>query len=566
MVNRLSSGRVQGIRRSQPASTVVRGRLVHDDVERTPLHQLRVEVFFHDGRRESFLARGITGANGRFGIHVALPARWEGKRLQLRVIELRPPQKKDEPLQRRWRVIARLETEPMENPDRTDVGQVAVPHWEYRAGPLPRLALSLDDPPQVPSEAAEASFRIRHRRALEVHLSQPWLRDPNDPLGSVMSAWPPPTLPHDDGPEAVVALLLDSALSQRLEPEGEGWRLELPAGPAPAVGRAWHDYVSARFERAGATLAITEVRLGDAPTVVDGQDPRFPAAVVALGTRIRLESVVDEGLAGLHLCGERYAIAAWRHLRASPLATLLLPHLKDVALVNALGEGAVFTDPSLLLPLLPWSREGLALRLVRAVAERPMEEWSAPVPLCAGHRWAHVGARVATMLAHHVKRFVVNHEADLERHWVEVERFTADVDAHRPWADPAAPRPHADIGSTMDEPGIAAVERLCTSILFQTVFAFGWWRHHIVERLADPRAGTLLRRGSGDVPIPLTTGSQASLQAMIGRLLAPTGEHALVDDPEGDVLPVLRRDLTALEEELQPYGVDVRQFQARIIY
>ena len=43
---------------------------------------------------------------------------------------------------------------------------------------------------------------------------------------------------------------------------------------------------------------------------------------------------VDEHFAGTHLNTEQYAIAAYRNLRLNPVACLLLPHLKEVVLIN----------------------------------------------------------------------------------------------------------------------------------------------------------------------------------------------------------------------------------------
>src|SRR5258708_4017910 len=43
---------------------------------------------------------------------------------------------------------------------------------------------------------------------------------------------------------------------------------------------------------------------------------------------------VEEHFAGTHLNTEQYAVAAYRNLRLNPVAWLLLPHLKEVSLIN----------------------------------------------------------------------------------------------------------------------------------------------------------------------------------------------------------------------------------------
>ena len=53
---------------------------------------------------------------------------------------------------------------------------------------------------------------------------------------------------------------------------------------------------------------------------------------------------VDEHFSGTHLNGEQYAIAAYRNLRLNPIACLLLPHLKEVALINHTADKLLMQD------------------------------------------------------------------------------------------------------------------------------------------------------------------------------------------------------------------------------
>ena len=108
------------------------------DDERTPIARLRVEAFLDMGRREDHIGRATSGSDGRFSIAVDLPTAAMGHRVVVKVLERRSPVVPDEPESRRWRVVARARSAPLQAGEPVDFGRVTVAFWEYRPGPLPR--------------------------------------------------------------------------------------------------------------------------------------------------------------------------------------------------------------------------------------------------------------------------------------------------------------------------------------------------------------------------------------------------------------------------------------------
>jgi hypothetical protein len=218
-------------------------------------------------------------------------------------------------------------------------------------------------------------------------------------------------------------------------------------------------------------------------------------------------------------------------------------------------------------------------------------------PLCDAHIYARTAGIYWDMLVEYVDRFFAENEADIERYWFEVRRFSDDLVAHsvayRPPApdadivlddtneedDPAVPR--ATVGgevkairpiTTTDGPPTAAdianLKQACRYILFYATFYHSW----VHDRQRDdggeiPYGPHSLRNGSlgpeddiNILPLPRET-SFALLTIAIG---ADTRHGFILNNEEGDIPPLLLDLLKQRKPELVAIGFDPSQIRSHI--
>lgn len=284
-MHRSSLSRPPRVHPSQPGRLELRGRLVHDDDDATPLHGARVEVFFAHGSREDLLARCVSDANGRFALQLQLPPRFSGGSARVRVLELRAPLEVREALQSRWRVAARASSAPLFSAEPVDLGTIRVRWWEWRASPPPRLA---PDPVELaegrgPPLADRPVPPLWDRRVARL-AAPPDVDGPTLPIGALLSAvWTGPAgadgscqladpLGEEADPGVVLrrcALVRWLAAGLRLEQAAVAAHRHLRGPSAPWLlpllrGAAWTNAVAEHHLLAGAldeVLGVPAARL-----------------------------------------------------------------------------------------------------------------------------------------------------------------------------------------------------------------------------------------------------------------------------------------------------------------
>jgi hypothetical protein len=137
---------------------------------------------------------------------------------------------------------------------------------------------------------------------------------------------------------------------------------------------------------------------------------------------------VEEHFAGTHLNAEQYALAAYRNLRLNPVAGLLLPHLKEVALVNHSA------DTVLLAGYIPTAtaltRKGLRQRTRDLLGLQDWRGWQPMKAISPAHTCAQAGELFWEVLGEYVDEFFREHEGGIRRHWAEIQRFADDLVTH----------------------------------------------------------------------------------------------------------------------------------------
>jgi hypothetical protein len=137
---------------------------------------------------------------------------------------------------------------------------------------------------------------------------------------------------------------------------------------------------------------------------------------------------VEEHFAATHLNTEQYAVSAYRNLRLNPVAGLLLPHLKEVSLINHTADkmligGYIPTATAL-------THAGLQQRTRDILGLQDWRGWRPMEAISPAHTCAQAEKLFWDVLGEYVDTFFCRHEDGIKRHWVEIQRFSDDLVTH----------------------------------------------------------------------------------------------------------------------------------------
>ena len=137
---------------------------------------------------------------------------------------------------------------------------------------------------------------------------------------------------------------------------------------------------------------------------------------------------VDEHFAGTHVNTEQYAMAAYRNLRLSPIATLLFPHLKSVVLINHAA------DKILLKEYIPqasaFTYEGLLARCEDVMGVLDWKSWRPMKPLSEAHTSARAEQLFYDLTTQYVDYFIETNLEAIKKNWIEIYLFSEDLVNH----------------------------------------------------------------------------------------------------------------------------------------
>ena len=137
---------------------------------------------------------------------------------------------------------------------------------------------------------------------------------------------------------------------------------------------------------------------------------------------------LDEHLTATHLNVEQYAIAAFRNMRESPIASLLFPHLKEVVLVNHTA------DRILLREYIPNASAltgvAIAQRTKDLLGVQDWKNWKPMEVISEVHTYAKAENLFWKILRQYVDYFFEKNLEDIKNHWHAVYCFSNDIVAH----------------------------------------------------------------------------------------------------------------------------------------
>ncbi len=137
---------------------------------------------------------------------------------------------------------------------------------------------------------------------------------------------------------------------------------------------------------------------------------------------------IEEHFAGTHLNSEQYAIAAYRNLRLNPVAALLLPHLKEVSLIDHSANGLLIGG--YLPSATALTHRGLLQRTRDIMGCLDWKGWKPMEPISDAHTCARAETLFWEVLGEYIDDFFERNAEGIKRHWLEVRRFSDDLVRH----------------------------------------------------------------------------------------------------------------------------------------
>ena len=137
---------------------------------------------------------------------------------------------------------------------------------------------------------------------------------------------------------------------------------------------------------------------------------------------------VEEHFTGTHLNTEQYSIPAFRHIRKSPLAKLLRPHLKECAIINHGADRLIIKD--FLPSATAMTESGLIARCKDLLGMQDWKNWEPMKVLSKKHNYAKAEKLFWKITKDYVHQFIEENKQAIIENWHEVYLFSDDLVNH----------------------------------------------------------------------------------------------------------------------------------------
>ena len=347
-------------------------------------------------------------------------------------------------------------------------------------------------------------------------------------------------------------------------------------------------------------------------TPASGKDWLYAKRVARVSGSFSTE--VDEHFSGTHLNTEQIAIAAYRNFRLSPLASLLFPHVKEVALINHSADSILIHGyiPS----ATALTEKGLLQRTCDILGMQDWKNWKPMKVINEAHNYANAEKLFWDLIVKFVDLFFEENEKEIKNHWGEVHRFSQDLVSH------AVPVFQSDLdwSSLSEEEKKLAEERFeyyaflysfdkdaerqtvdgklramspithssnyaeavpgdyenakqaCAYTIMMATFMHTWINEHQYDdlgeilyssgglRFGSKERGILAPESDLSISLDLT---RATEMLWFTCFLSRTEYGFITKDEEGDINPMLMKILLDHEEEFTKYGVNIHNIESR---
>ncbi len=297
-----------------------------------------------------------------------------------------------------------------------------------------------------------------------------------------------------------------------------------------------------------------------------------------------LTTEIDTHLVGAHLNVEQWAIAAYRNLRRSPLSWLLLPHLREVVLINHTADGVLIGPDGYIPHATALTSDAIVARAVEVLGALDWRGWAPPQPVSDAHRYARALNLLWEVLTEYVDDFFDRFDAQIREHWYEVYRFSGDLVTH------SVPRAGATGGGGAVPPraisaitgseqlgpdnagDLANLKQACRYIIIRATLMHSWVSNKQYDDVGELLYNCLgLRFGDGPAGVMAPESdlriapdrTESTQMLWIAYLLSNTQYGFIVANEEQDISPTLIDMLKRRRRDFDALGVRIEEIQSR---
>ncbi|MDH5797353.1 MAG: hypothetical protein OEZ19_02220 [Paracoccaceae bacterium] len=137
---------------------------------------------------------------------------------------------------------------------------------------------------------------------------------------------------------------------------------------------------------------------------------------------------VEEHFAGTHLNTEQFAVACFRNLKLSPIAALLMPHMKEVSLIDHAADKTLIGGYIAAATAL--TKTGLEQRTRDIMGFQDWKGWHPMKKLSEAHTCARAEQLFWDIVTEYVDTFIEAWADLIKEHWFEVYCFSEDLVNH----------------------------------------------------------------------------------------------------------------------------------------
>lgn len=324
---------------------------------------------------------------------------------------------------------------------------------------------------------------------------------------------------------------------------------------------------------------------------------------------------VEEHFAGTHLNSEQFAVACYRNLKLNPVAALLMPHLKEVSLIDHAADKTLIGGYIAAATAL--TKEGLEQRTRDIMGMQDWKHWKPMTPISEAHTCAQAEALFWGVVSDYVDRFVEDWKDEIQKHWYEIYCFSEDLVNHAVPVAFSAPRDAPPKGAkwkaladrrfeyycqqysfdpTLERPVVngerKAISRItsaksfkdagkedwqnlkdaCRYAIMMATYMHTWINEHQYDdlgeilyscgglRYGEKPEGIMAPEGDYDIAPDLERSTQ---MLWFTNLLSRTEYGFITRNEEGDVNPHFAELLEAKRKEFTSLGVDIDAIESR---
>jgi hypothetical protein len=324
---------------------------------------------------------------------------------------------------------------------------------------------------------------------------------------------------------------------------------------------------------------------------------------------------VEEHFAGTHLNAEQFAVPCYRNLKLNPVAALLMPHLKEVSLINHTADAKLIGG--YIQSATALSEEGLNQRTRDIMGMQDWKGWKPREILSPAHNYARAETLFWEVVCAYVDDFFDRRGDEIKTHWYEIYRFSEDLVTHavplaftapgdappegENWRnlaakrfdyycgqysfDPTSERPIID-GQTRALSRITSAESFdqaapedwdnlkdaCKYAIMVATFMHTWINEHQYDdlgeilyscgglRFGDKPRGIMAPETDYDIAPDLVRSTQ---MLWFTNLLSRTEYGFITVNEENDVNPTFARFLEEKRDAFKALGVDIDSIESR---